>query len=546
MPVDPAGITVGLGGILLAFKGVVDTVNLFDLIIANDNGSKHLALRYYVERHKTTIWGDEFRPDNELDSPLLGESDATRRLIAGVLTEMLATHQLAEKFLQRFAMVDFAQLAKADQNNGIGIESAFVKKVKELRDSHGQKNRFLWGIKDKQKFTEIVDRMGSLNADLRNLVHGQNMRSLAAAISSSLLPQIKDSLYLIALQQTESIDPLLKLSARLKELQTASDQHAGPKAPILKLNSVFKADPDQLTIKKSTGMFLHGNSQEQRAWVEWVPLPQEQSWEHKELVLSRVESLSVMLSAAKDPEFRIPPCLALVEDTDHLENWWRKLGFVFAAPANQVIPSTGPTTLTDFIAATKPCPPLLNERFELAYKLASAVSLIHAAKWIHKGIRSENICFFNNAEGAIDARNPWISGFDYSRPESQTSLRDRVKNIPAIDIYYHPDVPFKGFDRSRDIYSLGVVLLEIAIWSPLQSVIERSTEKELGAMTMSEYKAFFLESLPMVGSLSGASYRDAVRACLTGDVGQADRQDDGDVGRAFLTKVLQRLSYCRA
>lgn len=160
MPADPAGLAVGLGGVLLAFKGVVDTVNLFDLIVAKDNGSKHLALRYYVERHKTTIWGDEFQPDDGLHSPLLQETNATRRLIAGVLSEMLATHHQAEKFLQRYQMEEPAQPAGVDRGSPIGMTSSFVTKVKEVRDAHVQRNTVAWATKDKQKFTEIVERMG--------------------------------------------------------------------------------------------------------------------------------------------------------------------------------------------------------------------------------------------------------------------------------------------------------------------------------------------------------------------------------------------------
>ena len=51
----------GIAGIMLAFKGVLDTYNLFDLIISNDNGSRCLALFYNIERHKVVVLGDESR-----------------------------------------------------------------------------------------------------------------------------------------------------------------------------------------------------------------------------------------------------------------------------------------------------------------------------------------------------------------------------------------------------------------------------------------------------------------------------------------------------
>ena len=38
--------------------------------------------------------------------------------------------------------------------------------------------------------------------------------------------------------------------------------------------------------------------------------------------------------------------------------------------------------------------------------------------------------------------------------------------VPELDLYYHPEVT-KGWSKVKDIYSLGVVLIEIAFWRPL-------------------------------------------------------------------------------
>ena len=543
---EPAGIAIGLGGILLAFKGVVDTVNLFDLIVSKDNGSKHLALRYSVERHKTTLWADEFQPDAGASSPLAHESNATRRLIAGVLSEMLATHHQAKKFLARYETPELAQSKNLLTDDHIGMNSSFVAKIKEARDAHGQNSRFRWAAQDKRKFLEIVEQIGALNADLRDLVRGKNNQALAAAISSSLLPQITDTLSLVALQQTEHIDPLVKLSAKLKELQYASESGTGAVATIPDYQPFFDEQKAHRKAQFWIGRLRRQNIPQIPAWVEWKIIPKQLNDDDRKTVLASIGGLSSMLSIAKDSEFHTPTCQKLVEDTSHPAGEGRKLGFIFTPPANQTMPDTGPRSLLELFAEFESCPPLLNERFQLAYNLALAMSLMHASRWIHKGFRSENILFCNAADGSTDITRPIVTGFEYSRPESQRSVGDRPTGVPEQDVYYHPDVPLMGFNRVRDCYSLSIVLLEVAMWRPVREMIPESTGRSLGDVGMSEYRAFFLDSMPVLGSTAGASYRDAVRTCLTGDFGVADQTDGNALGRAFFVRVLQKLKYCRA
>jgi hypothetical protein len=546
MAIDPAGLSIGLAGILLAFKGIVDTINLFDLILARDNGSKHLALEYYVERHKTLIWGEEFRPDDPVASPLLHETDATKRLVAGILAEMMAVHEYAQKFVQRYDMHEPTIPQTAVGSTATGISSNIIMKMKEARDLHDQKKRFIWGTKDKEKFSAIINRMKSLNADLRDLVRSNSTQSLAAALSASLIPQLKDTLSLVALQETDTVDPLLKLSARLKQLQNDSEEQKDFDIPCYSIEKNFTLSASASDTKRPTGYFQKEDGIDKHVWIEWRIVPNDLKQADQDAITTRIRALSAMLSAARAPEFHIPPCEGLVEDTRLAANAAKKFGFIFTSPPSMSMDSTGPKSMLDLFKIYEACPPLLNERFELAYKLASAMSLMHASKWIHKGFRSDNILFFKDEHGSIALTNPYVTGFEYSRQETQISYRDRPTNDPSLDLYYHPDVPILGFNRLRDIYSLSVVLLEVAMWRPMSEMIPESCGKELNELNMSEYRAFFLDSMPQVGAQMGASYRDAVRVCLTGDFGVADEDDGSVLASAFFTKVLQKLGYCRA
>ena len=45
--------------------------------------------------------------------------------------------------------------------------------LKDTRDKVKQEHKFRWAIRDKEKFTEIIQYMKSLNADLRVLSPGR-------------------------------------------------------------------------------------------------------------------------------------------------------------------------------------------------------------------------------------------------------------------------------------------------------------------------------------------------------------------------------------
>ncbi|MCJ1308878.1 hypothetical protein MMC25_002533 [Agyrium rufum] len=122
----------------------------------------------------------------------------------------------------------------------------------------------------------------------------------------------------------------------------------------------------------------------------------------------------------------------------------------------------------------------------------------------------------------------------------------RLTGIPHLDAYYHPDVAIQGFNRTRDAYSLAIVLFDIALWAPVACTIPEDTGKSLEDMSSSEFRAHLLDSMPTLGAQVGIAYPDAVESCLSGDFGVGpDSEDNAAIGRAFFTKVLKGLGSCR-
>ena len=52
---ETAGLIVGAAVIALAFKGVVDTANLFDQIIETDKSSRALTLKYEIKHWRLDL-----------------------------------------------------------------------------------------------------------------------------------------------------------------------------------------------------------------------------------------------------------------------------------------------------------------------------------------------------------------------------------------------------------------------------------------------------------------------------------------------------------
>ena len=108
---------------------------------------------------------------------------------------------------------------------------------------------------------------------------------------------------------------------------------------------------------------------------------------------------------------------------------------------------------------------------------------------VHESFRSENILFFashkndtdagteTDVSGNVDLTQPWVFGFEFSRPDSFFSA-GFIDSCPDRDVYRHPErqgQPLTTFKKIHDIYALGIVLLEIG--KPYISVPQQNDPK---------------------------------------------------------------------
>ncbi|KAI9861618.1 MAG: hypothetical protein M1813_005228 [Trichoglossum hirsutum] len=163
-----------------------------------------------------------------------------------------------------------------------------------------------------------------------------------------------------------------------------------------------------------------------------------------------------------------------------------------------------------------------------------------ATSWLHKGIRSHDVLFFSTG-----LTQPRLAGFDNSRPDHPAEVSVRVaKSNRTFDSYRHPEYYSTQTTRWKkfDIFSLGVVLMEVAFWGAAGELHgmwlgRPPTDRDELAGFWGALKGRFVE---MLGARVGAAYKEAVKACL---VGIGSVEEDKLIGW-FGEEAVGRLEGC--
>ncbi|CAI6340478.1 unnamed protein product [Periconia digitata] len=320
-------------------------------------------------------------------------------------------------------------------------------------------------------------------------------------------------------------------------------------------------------------------------------------------ILERVKALAALLkensstttssTTTNKNQFRAPNCLGYFHDTNpQTGDTHPRFGLVFLKPS-KVHSTTLPLSLHALLTSPPndllSTIPSLTSRIALMLRLAETLERLHAVNWLHKGLRSSNILFFDDcgaSHGLIDFSDPLISGFDYSRPAMNDDMTEKPPENAAEDIYRHPNVQgaggrdplgsssssggLGGFKKSYDIYALGVILLEIAYWKPIERIVgikdlERAKPRETfrvresllsgGEGSGKGEKGVNVgnDVLGYVRSHLGDTIERVIRACLEGPVafgvveGEDERREEvgATLQRGFYERVVAELGKVR-
>jgi hypothetical protein len=220
---------------------------------------------------------------------------------------------------------------------------------------------------------------------------------------------------------------------------------------------------------------------------KWVEKSLESKLKH------RIEALASLLASTSDPSFHALNCRGFLREPKS-----GRYAYVFTPPSlpppsSKLGGASYEVMSLLHLLRLQGNRPQLNERITLATALTETVLQLHTSGWLHKGIRSENILFFNCA--GHDWTSTWslspvfLAGYEYARADNPLDMTEAQSARYEADIYRHPSltsVAPASYRKQFDLYSLGCVLLEIGLWRCLQTTLLRASRVGIGRSKVDE------------------------------------------------------------
>ncbi|OCK76317.1 kinase-like protein [Lepidopterella palustris CBS 459.81] len=289
---------------------------------------------------------------------------------------------------------------------------------------------------------------------------------------------------------------------------------------------------------------------------EWTTIPQDQR-----LIIMELRAKDFNTDP-KPRGLRILKCLGFVEQSEG-NSRKQGYGFIYELPAGfKDNKFTAPVTLRQLLlqgvdhekGPSSQAP--LRGKLQIAHSLALFFEEFYTVGCLHETFNSNNVIFTYSIPEILSSTNlwsePYVVGFQKCRPDGQTWATEGPSDDMSLRDYEHPEYRVKGrYLLEYDYYSLGLVLLEIGLWCPLQMWSDR---KEYRNMAPKEFRNLLVAKyVPRLTATVGEIYRDAVRTCLDGTLDR-DREGssavdvNGEVFNIFAVRVakpLEELSLLR-
>ncbi|KAH0559318.1 hypothetical protein GP486_004166 [Trichoglossum hirsutum] len=362
------------------------------------------------------------------------------------------------------------------------------------------------------------------------------------------------SLQLQILSTISTMPPASVLSA-LQNMASILDKRLGASQVS---SRALKHKPRDLTLPsaldtanaRSTAMF----QRHRRVLIEWKSINPELSGYVAAVILQRVDDIARLLrQEGKPAEMRTLSCLGYVVETQNRE---ARYGFIYEMPRGE-----GPWSLAQLISSSHSAP-TVEERVQLAATLAKALLLLHLSFWLHKSIRSANILFFSpTTTPPTTLTEPYLAGFEFSRSDDADPVTEIPGAVAEFNLYRHPEcqgLPVEpvgskdrasakrpSFCRRFDIYSLGIVMLEIGLWRSAGEVKRDAVGSAgYGADTPDRFREWLLEEgvKEAERATDNIEYAKIVRKCLKGEA----FEDDERAVQAFYLNVVRTLDRIAA
>lgn len=593
--------------VTLAYTGAVKAWTVLHSSLHFAEEAQDLLLRLSLERFRLQTWGSSVGLESGSFQPSLFPIFS---LIQQILQRIENICNLTDALKDRYGLFDQVdsesktrrakdlirntQLALRGSGVYFPVSDEIESNADQDRDGVSTLKRLRWGLRDKTRFANLINELESYVRKLNELLQESQRKDSFAEqtrVNIVVIGQARDE------NSVDLIRKALEGGANRSKIQEWAERKSivdqgrtlvtrkGPEV----LRPLHAEDFDLPTdLKMVRRAFAHQRNQTEDAF-----LLERRSYggvesKDKNILLRRLQNLVLLLSSHVSSDSKMLKSVGYLDDVPN-ECWWILYCFPSVKDAKtNIIQPTVTSHPVNLLALLKHqasyARPALEQRFHLASLLADTLSSLFSSGWMHKSLRSENILFPftwkakdpTELRGFKDVSSPLLAGFEYSRQETEQQTIDKGKCQPLdIAIYRHPSYqgePAAGYSMWYDIYSFGLMLLEIAYWRPLISFLdtkdvrsEAASDKQSLAIILSskmhhfhidEAEALRQRLLKFVAQdlafRVGTSYCKAVTWCLNcAEPGsntalslenKDDPQDDWRPALAFYDNVAEPLA----
>ena len=517
-----------------------------------------LRCRLEIEVHRFRLWGEASDiADGNLDLPI--------RHGSLVLSTLQCIQRLIASQVHKFSN-DYSPERASSQSDGPqeGMVTRFTSAFESLS------RQTCWIIYDGHRMEATINEVKALNDSLVSFLResrqsemAQSFQELSIRVLGTNNLDKLDTLRQSTFGHYDNLSALVELRALRITIDKADESREYQSLRDIMLSKVLSsttaprwidapAAPDVPNTGALIEVHMHNKT---RLILERVALPADS--DARTQVISRIEWVSRFLEQASNLEpLRALPFSGLI--LHPTEAPYVALTYKIPEDASE---DADPVSLAHLLqsASRRNLLPSLNDRITLALVLARALLNLHACGWLHKSVYPQHVVFFPR-EGDDVFRGdksyppgfitrPYLKGYAYSRMSENTVPAnsdpyhsESMKADTETGFYRHPSTFGAGasrkvFKKTYDLYSFGILLLEIGLWRSCKP------DKELSPNMVRQ----MLSKTYLQGQLAyrtGTLYEEVVRTCLMGDFGE-ERPERNWIEIGFLERAVKRLESCR-
>ncbi|KAK4199965.1 hypothetical protein QBC40DRAFT_327774 [Triangularia verruculosa] len=459
----------------------------------------------------------------------------------------------------------------------VSVSSSPVASTSEVASnkSYSTRTALKWELMDKKTFESLTKQIADLNNVLYTFLSIRDKTNIERRTTDAALQHnckgvilgVETQNLVIIKTELEREDKLLNPGLEYKPNKpgpsSAQSDHETSfvfPTPVL--------DPEDFIHPLGIGSSRSFSSLEgQSVMIEWT------YYSNKSLItvdqFSRKEKLVRLWNQANTShtKLRTLQSIAIVADRKN-----SRVGLVLVVPG-MFEPPLVQRSLLDLLGS-KPIP--IGHRFTIAKEFTTTVYRLHSIGWLHKSLRTDNLLCFGNqhnntAAEPVDlselslstAPQLYLSGWYLSRPDQPSELSQSISisrqgyalTKDLIRLSSHPDsfsaeaaestFPRLRFQPEYDIYSCGLVLLQIGLWMALPALRDRCQSDD---DFRQKAKGVYCD---MLRNQMGEIYWRATKRCLHNNFSRrstklSGEEGDGEPAQIPLYVAFERQVHCKA